>query len=437
MADSTSLSLKADQDDRISDLPDALIHRILSFLPTKMVVATSLLSKRWVSVWTSVPALDFHDSYIYRRCLEAKMKFMQFVYNALLRNKSGSVERFRLHCNANYGQSCINAWICSAAVDRGLQEADISVSKAGGEESLLKLPSGLFLVKTLKILKLEGDIMVDLRGPISLPSLKILHLRLVNYANDECLGSLLSGCLVLQELVVVERKTVNLNISSPSLESLSLTTIGSTSSQHKVKVNIDAPALKQFKLQTQIKLDLYVNLSCLITADIMGGSQGGTQLLAALSRVKSLRFLRIDHLAFAVAAGSFPSFVNLTRLELYNANWVVVSQFLQHSNKLETLDVGTSMMFTKLIPGVNCWTQPDEVPLCFMSCLTKSVEDNGNTHRNIFVFRFKALHSQEIVDDVQVLADLSTLIQMKAQFLILMAWVRSSSVHFPSGFLAM
>ncbi|OMO80260.1 hypothetical protein CCACVL1_13045 [Corchorus capsularis] len=142
----SSKRFKSSSVDRISNLPDALIHRILSFLPTKIVVATSLLSKRWVSLWTSVPTLDFQDSYSCRSCPEAKVKFMQFVYNALLLNKSGSIETFRLHCNLSYGLSCVNKWIYFA-VDRALhlQEADIAVSN-GDEESLLKLPSSFFSI---------------------------------------------------------------------------------------------------------------------------------------------------------------------------------------------------------------------------------------------------------------------------------------------------
>ncbi|CAN7058808.1 unnamed protein product [Brassica rapa subsp. trilocularis] len=48
--------------DRISDLPDTLLLRVLSLLPSaKDVVATMVLSKRWEFLWLSVPRLVFDD----------------------------------------------------------------------------------------------------------------------------------------------------------------------------------------------------------------------------------------------------------------------------------------------------------------------------------------------------------------------------------------
>ncbi|CAI0439978.1 unnamed protein product [Linum tenue] len=48
-----------EEDDRVSDLPDGILHHVLSFLETKFMVRTSLLSKRWRSLWKDVPALNF------------------------------------------------------------------------------------------------------------------------------------------------------------------------------------------------------------------------------------------------------------------------------------------------------------------------------------------------------------------------------------------
>ncbi|XP_065869538.1 putative F-box/LRR-repeat protein At3g18150 isoform X1 [Euphorbia lathyris] len=51
------------KEDRISALPDSLIHRILSFLPsTKQAIRTGILSKRWQNQWSRVPILIFDST---------------------------------------------------------------------------------------------------------------------------------------------------------------------------------------------------------------------------------------------------------------------------------------------------------------------------------------------------------------------------------------
>ena len=43
--------------DRISSLPDELLHHVLSFVTTPEAVRTSALSRRWVGIWKRVPRL--------------------------------------------------------------------------------------------------------------------------------------------------------------------------------------------------------------------------------------------------------------------------------------------------------------------------------------------------------------------------------------------
>ncbi|CAN0914416.1 F-box/FBD/LRR-repeat protein At5g53840 [Linum grandiflorum] len=46
--------------DRLTHLPDPIIHHILSFLDTKSAVQTSILSPPWKSVWKNVPVVDLY-----------------------------------------------------------------------------------------------------------------------------------------------------------------------------------------------------------------------------------------------------------------------------------------------------------------------------------------------------------------------------------------
>ncbi|XP_056159997.1 putative F-box/LRR-repeat protein At5g02930 [Syzygium oleosum] len=83
--------------DLISDLPDAVIHHIFSFLPLKDVVKTSVLSKRWQSAWTTTAHLVFHDTY--------SSDFPSLVDSVLIRCTSPTVKRFHItifKCNAAY-----------------------------------------------------------------------------------------------------------------------------------------------------------------------------------------------------------------------------------------------------------------------------------------------------------------------------------------------
>ncbi|KAF5757153.1 putative F-box domain, leucine-rich repeat domain superfamily, F-box-like domain superfamily [Helianthus annuus] len=48
-------------DDRLSMFPEEITLHILSLMPTKYAVRTSILSKRWRYRWMFVTNLDFDD----------------------------------------------------------------------------------------------------------------------------------------------------------------------------------------------------------------------------------------------------------------------------------------------------------------------------------------------------------------------------------------
>ncbi|KAL7087306.1 hypothetical protein ACP275_13G060500 [Erythranthe tilingii] len=92
--------------DRISELPNDVLRKILYFLSQKEATRTSVLSKQWRYIWCTRPNLDFtytppsrEDEYYYRgRNKENKIEFLTIVDNTLQRyhDQAVCVEEFHL-----------------------------------------------------------------------------------------------------------------------------------------------------------------------------------------------------------------------------------------------------------------------------------------------------------------------------------------------------
>ncbi|TKY45117.1 putative F-box/LRR-repeat protein [Spatholobus suberectus] len=182
--------------DKISALPDAVLCHILSFLPTRVAVATSVLSKRWNPIWRSVPSLDFdfEEDFILCICLKAaSFRFVQSLYAfILLRDLDQPIPRFRLKCTVHCDSINVKAWV-TAALRRGVEHFDFWQCEG--------LPSAVFSCKTLVALKLT-ELTVKAFSPVDLPSLKILFLNVVHLSGRRQLTELLVGCPNMENLHV-------------------------------------------------------------------------------------------------------------------------------------------------------------------------------------------------------------------------------------------
>ncbi|CAN1179660.1 FBD-associated F-box protein At5g18780 [Linum perenne] len=74
--------------DRLSDLPDCILHHILSFLDTKSSIRTCILSRRWRCVWKYVDVLNFS-----RSSFEDDLHFQQHVDQVLSFRSDHSIIR--------------------------------------------------------------------------------------------------------------------------------------------------------------------------------------------------------------------------------------------------------------------------------------------------------------------------------------------------------
>lgn len=417
--------------DRISKLPDEILCQILSFLPTKYAVRTGILSSRWKDLWVSVPTLDFevhfwrefqgsYDKQRVKSFVKPRMKNLFQVLNRILHLRSNlSTTKFRFVSSDSFSPNKLFE-LMDVVARCDLEVLDIELTG----HSVRDLPWCLFGSDNLVVLKLSGELKLDLSDDVSFPNLKVLWLKSVKYCNDASVEQLLSGCPVLEELDVNrpdEDNVWNYVISVPSLKRLTLDfsslqgnpddddyhflseSESESDSDQDVKKEhhlfVDAPNLEYLKLvdhmsddisitrmpylyQAHICVEKYYYMDDGVKPYYESDAYG---ILRAISNVKRLCLTgyTLRTLLHSENTG-FPIFHNLVNLELGFDSWngpKMLPTLLRASPKLETLS---------LPEGITCpgeidynvnediffdyqWVPPKEVPECFLSSL-KTVE---------------------------------------------------------------
>ncbi|XP_039032552.1 F-box/LRR-repeat protein At3g59200-like [Hibiscus syriacus] len=243
--------------DRISSLPDPIICHILSFLPIKDAVKTSILSPRWRYLFaSSISILDFNSCLSHMSSpTENDNNFLNFVDILFSNPKQLSLDCLRVNDHwvrkdgiprgENYSR--LNRWIC-AALWCGVKEIDANLMF----EYTYTLPSLLFTCQTLVTLKL--NINCDLKVPanVHLPNLKTLHFAYSEFLDGGSVLRLISSCPVLENLESIHcefRNISELNIHKLSLKRLVLDFgelyVGSHRGFNVIEIN--APNLVYFR----------------------------------------------------------------------------------------------------------------------------------------------------------------------------------------------
>ncbi|CAA7062020.1 unnamed protein product [Microthlaspi erraticum] len=241
---------KCDDVDRLSDLPDNLLCHVLLKIPTKDVVKSSVLSKRWRNLWRDVPGLDlgYGDFPEYNEFVSFVDRFLGFHSESRLQNFILDDRCLDLDYEWEYDEphgANVNRWI-NAVVKRKVQHLHVLESKWEVDEEV-EIPAAVYTCESLVTLKLRDAFLPDPES-VSLPCVKVIHLDEVKFANDQALERLISGCSVLEILTVNgdDHDCVKvLRVCSKSL--LSFTHVGQCEEnidEEDLVVAVDAPRLE-------------------------------------------------------------------------------------------------------------------------------------------------------------------------------------------------
>ncbi|KAK3127329.1 hypothetical protein QOZ80_7AG0571530 [Eleusine coracana subsp. coracana] len=235
-------------EDRLSDLPDELLHKILIRLPSTFEAArTSVLSRRWRHVWTNVPALSFSSRHSSSSILNA-------IDAALEANAFPTLGRLSISINWNQGDPAARAasWLRFAS-QRLVGELILTFTAPWTtmfhfhpflSPSEIAVP----VCERATAIHLQLKLQQRLRFPTdgSFTALGILRICCFSVHVGELERLLSMQCPRLQELVLSVSVLNNaLSIRSESLQRLRLGGGGSSTTGH---ITVNAPRLARLEM---------------------------------------------------------------------------------------------------------------------------------------------------------------------------------------------
>ncbi|KAL8469819.1 hypothetical protein ACS0TY_032615 [Phlomoides rotata] len=214
-------SINGELVDRLSELPQGLIHLILSFLPMRDVVSTTSLSKSWKNLWTTVPYLNFRINVVY------DVRDQNFVNQVLMLWRGTKIMKFEIHISYDWISyltlvADMNLWLCFAIKNK---VEDLKLHYLVNDEIMEDacfVPECLNSCTSIRELSLLGC-NIQIHGPPSWNQLRSLRIRCYGFSYECEINQILLGSPQLEvfELCIKDREIYdNLSIRSTSLKKL-------------------------------------------------------------------------------------------------------------------------------------------------------------------------------------------------------------------------
>ncbi|XP_073021812.1 F-box/FBD/LRR-repeat protein At3g14710-like [Primulina eburnea] len=341
-----------DSENIITNLPECIISRILSLLPTKDAVRTCVLSKDWEYKWTSIYNIHISDGERFLLKQTRKTSFVNFVDRVFFLSRHSTLKRFYLCCRHKYDSHRIILWI-SGALMRNVEDMHIVYNDEG-----VVLPRCLFDCKSLTSLKLQLPCIFRVSAHNLFFSLKILYLTKTKILNDHVPSTdrLIFDFPVLETLELQNCEWLKVNfveINSPALTMLRVIHYTSLPEADKYRIKISGAKIAQFEyngyfleyfdLGTSSVFSAAVDFHC-FPKDIQVVRKNGLQARSLLKGLFSgLNHLKlsgevVEAIAKSKQGHPLPQFNMLKRLEVFtNCDSGELLEFLHATPFLESI----------------------------------------------------------------------------------------------------
>lgn len=215
---SKSMQQNVDPADRISQLPDHIIHQIMASVRCKKDVArTSVLSKRWRDIWTSFCNLVFDQRNIHthernlggvaggnlQEDVNRKIEMFRNYVDTTLQSRIDQnvyLEKFTLHMTYyNHEQAGhVDRWL-GTAIDRNITDLDLHLPIR--RRRCYSLPQKVFAAKNLTSLRVYGC-RLETCSDINLPQLQKLCLGELSL-DEQIISNLISSCPSIEDFRLI------------------------------------------------------------------------------------------------------------------------------------------------------------------------------------------------------------------------------------------
>ncbi|KAL5725683.1 hypothetical protein ACHQM5_008800 [Ranunculus cassubicifolius] len=360
-------ALLVEVEERISSLPDNILHHILSFLRTEEAVHTCVLSRRWRYIWMGIHTLHFNEYYYWNN----KTNFLNFVEKFLLLHDGSLINMFKLVTDDCDDIEPRMEALVSTILRRKIQGLDFSIACP------ILYPGSLYCSESLTVLKLEGtSSTLSLPASVCFSSLKIMHLVLITFTCEERFQQVSFSCPILKELKLTDCSFISfeaMHIFVPLLERLTIEELCQFLCLSSPEIKIYAESLVSLDVDSGLSFDYsFCNLFSLKSASIdIDNVDYASNLIQGIQYVKEL-ILSHYTLECLPSVKDLLALSNLKKLTLawiYSFSGELLTELLCSVPQIHSLIIENE--------NYNCFEDYDftlaEIPKSFLSHL-KSLE---------------------------------------------------------------